>query len=364
MKLSFLFFLLVPVVSIIYVLWHVWRILPLGTPWRIAVVGVLALCLITFFGNFGLWNLDKLPIPLATTSYEVGNSSMMILMYAAMAFLVLDLGRLLRIVPPTFLEHSMAGTAAIATLLIGVFTYGYFHYMHKVRMPMALTTEKPLPQPLRIVMLSDLHLGYHNRVGEVSRWMQLINAEKPDLVLIAGDIIDRNIRPLRVERMDTCFRKLQAPVVACLGNHEYYTGSAEARQFYKDAGIHLLIDSTITVKGINIVGRDDRTNRRRKSLAALMQGVDRNRYTILLDHQPYHLEEAEREKIDFQLSGHTHYGQLWPASWIEDAIYEDAYGPLRKSGTQIYVSSGMGIWGGKFRIGTQSEYIVAELKAK
>src|SRR3712207_8689965 len=126
------------------------------------------------------------------------------------------------------------------------------------------TLFRSLERPLKIVMLSDLHLGYHNRVGEVNRWMRLINAEKPDLVLIAGDIIDRNMRPLREEKMDSCFRKLQAPVVACLGNHEYYSGSAEARQFYKDAGIHLLIDSAITVKGINIIGRDDRTNPRRK----------------------------------------------------------------------------------------------------
>jgi len=364
MKLSFILFLLMPLIGIGYALWHVWRILPLDTPWRMAVVGMLALCLIAFFGNFGLWNIDRLPMPLATASYEIGNSSIMVLLYAVIIFLVLDLGRLLHIVPPTLLEHSVKGTAAIIVLLVGIFTYGYFHYINKVRVPMNLVTEKPLECPLKIAMLSDLHLGYHNRVGEVNRWMRLINAEKPDLVLIAGDIIDRNIRPLREEKMDSCFRKLQAPVVACLGNHEYYSGSAEARQFYKDAGIHLLIDSSITVKGINIIGRDDRTNPRRKSLAALLQGVDRSRYTILLDHQPYHLEEAEREQIDFQLSGHTHYGQVWPISWIEDAIYEDAYGPLRKSGTQFYVSSGIGIWGAKFRIGTQSEYIVAELKAR
>jgi predicted MPP superfamily phosphohydrolase len=92
-----------------------------------------------------------------------------------------------------------------------------------------------------------------------------------------------------------------------------------------------------------------------------MQGVDMSRYTILLDHQPCHLEEAECAMIDFQFSGHTHRGQIWPISWITDAVYEDAFGPLQKSGTQYYVSSGIGIWGGKFRIGTRSEYIVGRL---
>ena len=115
------------------------------------------------------------------------------------------------------------------------------------------------------------------------------------------------------------------------------------------------------MQGINIIGRDDRTNLHRKSVKALTSGLDMSRYTIMLDHQPYHLEQAERAGIDFQLSGHTHYGQVWPISWIENAIYEKAYGMLTKGNTHYYVTSGLGIWGGKFRIGTQSEYVVATL---
>jgi predicted MPP superfamily phosphohydrolase len=84
-------------------------------------------------------------------------------------------------------------------------------------------------------------------------------------------------------------------------------------------------------------------------------------YTILLDHQPYHLEEAEQAGIDFQLSGHTHRGQVWPISWITDHIYECSWGSHQRGNTQYYVSSGIGIWGGKYRIGTQSEYVVATI---
>ena len=84
-------------------------------------------------------------------------------------------------------------------------------------------------------------------------------------------------------------------------------------------------------------------------------------YTILLDHQPYALNEAQNAGIDFQVSGHTHYGQVWPVSWITDAIYEDSHGFLQKGRTSYYVTSGIGIWGGKFRIGTDSEYIVCTL---
>ena len=159
------------------------------------------------------------------------------------------------------------------------------------------------------------------------------------------------------------FRRLQAPVFACLGNHDYYAGEPNSEKFYRDAGIKLLRDATIDLgNGITLIGRDDRTNKRRKPLKDLMSGVDRNNYLILLDHQPYHLEDAERNGVDFQFSGHTHDGQVWPVNWIEKAIYEDSYGPLMKGHTFYYVSSGLGIWGGKFRIGTQSEYCVVTIE--
>ena len=93
-----------------------------------------------------------------------------------------------------------------------------------------------------------------------------------------------------------------------------------------------------------------------------MQGVTRGNYIILLDHQPYHLEEAEQNGADLQLSGHTHRGQIWPLNWVTKKMYECDYGQCRRGQTDYYVSSGMGIWGGKFRIGTDSEYVVINVK--
>ena len=120
-----------------------------------------------------------------------------------------------------------------------------------------------------------------------------------------------------------------------------------------------MIDSALV-----IIGRDDRTNLRRKSVEDLVANVDKSKFTILLDHQPYNLEQAEQSHIDFQLSGHTHRGQVWPISWIADAIYECSWGTHQRGNTHYYISSGLGIWGGKFRIGTQSEYVVATLRSK
>ena len=172
-----------------------------------------------------------------------------------------------------------------------------------------------------------------------------------------------SVRPLVEEGMAEEFRRLKAPVYACLGNHEYYSGEPRAKQFYHDAGIRLLIDSAAVVDStILIIGRDDRMNFQRKPLEDLMASVGSSLpFTILLDHQPYHLDQTEKADIDFQLSGHTHRGQVWPITWITDAIYEKSWGSYRRGNTQYYISSGLGIWGGKFRIGSQSEYIVATI---
>lgn len=242
--------------------------------------------------------------------------------------------------------------------------YGNIHYHNKVREPLTLDTGKQLSKPVKVVMLSDLHLGYHNRKTEWQRWVKMINDEKPDLILVAGDIIDGHMRPLLEEDIAADFHKLNAPVVACLGNHEYITGIDKALEFYQIAGITLLRDSTLTLGNLVIAGRDDRFKHRRKSVAQLLEGVDKEKYVILLDHQPYNLEEAQKAGVDFQLSGHTHEGQVWPISLLVHRMYENAWGFCQKGDTRYYVSSGMGIWGGKYRIGTRSEYIVATIQSK
>lgn len=368
-----LVFFVLPFAGLAYTFWRTWCILPLANVYKYIILGVLLLCFLLMFGTFGVFNIDKMPMPLATACYETGNSSIFILLYMVMLYLLLDLGRAVHLVPHSFMFNSVKGSLTVLVVITGVFTYGYFHYLHKVRQPLELPTSKIVTsspankgkgEAMKLVLVSDLHIGYHNQVRELNRWVDLINKENPDLILIAGDIIDGRIRPLREENMAASFHRLKAPVIAALGNHEYYTGLKDALPFYKDAGITLLRDSAINIKGINIIGRDDRTNPHRKSIKQLEQGLDMTRYTILLDHQPYHLEEAQQAGIDFQFSGHTHYGQVWPISWITDAIYEDAFGPLQKGKTQYYVSSGLGIWGAKFRIGTRSEYVVATLKNK
>ncbi len=354
-------FLLLPVMGIAYIGWHVWTLVPLPAVWRVSIIMAGVLSFLMIFLNFRR-AIDDMPLPLARLVYDIGNSSVFILLYLVVIFLVLDLGRLLHLVRPQWMHQNFPLTACIVIGMFALFLYGNVHYHHKVREELHLTTDKPLARPLRIVMLSDLHLGYHNPRKELARWVDLINAENPDVVLIAGDVIDMSMRPLVEENMAEEMRRLEAPVYACLGNHEYYSSEPLAEQFYRDARIQLLRDTCLVVGDLCIMGRDDRTNLRRRSVDELARMADHTKYTILLDHQPYHLEEAEQAGVDFQLSGHTHRGQVWPISWITDAVYECSFGAHQRGKTRYYISSGIGIWGGKFRIGTRSEYVVATLE--
>ena len=312
--------------------------------------------------NFSV-GLNSVPMPLARVMYAVGTSSVIILLYLVMLFIVLDVLQLVGVVPSSLLNSSWRGTALVVGLMTALFIYANLNYHRKVCQPLEIATAKPLRKPVRLMLLSDLHLGYHNTRADLKKWIDIILREAPDYVLIAGDIVDISTRPLLEEDMASEWRRLTMPVYACPGNHDYYADLEKSRCFFREAGIRLLRDESVELdEGIVVVGRDDRTNARRKSVEGLMDSVAKDKFSILLDHQPYNLENAEKAGVDFQLSGHTHYGQVWPISWIEDLLYEDAFGPLTKGKTQYYVTSGIGIWGGKFRIGTRSEYIILTVK--
>ncbi len=361
-------FLLLPILGIVYVSWNIWVLLPLPAAWRGAVVTLFVAAFMLMFAGF-LGINERLPLVWSRVVYETGNSMIMVLLYLALVFLALDVCRWVHLLPKAWLWHNGYTAAGVAAFMVVLLGYGYWHFLDKYRQELTLNTRKTVSgvagkKEKTVVLLSDLHLGYHIGRKEFARWVDLINAERPDLILIGGDIIDISVRPLLLEDVASEFHRLKAPVYACLGNHEYYASEPRAKAFYDKAGIVLLRDSVATVDAITIVGRDDRTNLRRKPLRDLMRQTDANRFTILLDHQPYHLEEAERAKVDFQFSGHTHDGQVWPISWITGSMYEKSFGYLKKGDTEYYISSGMGIWGAKFRIGTRSEYVVVRLREK
>lgn len=357
--------LILPLAGLSYVAWHLWTLLPLPAAWRCVIIVICVICFLSLFLVFG-GTLERMPVPLSRTLYRIGTSSIFILLYLVMLFALLDLGRTVHLVPREWLYGNWVTAGIVAGVVTIVFLLGNIHYNNKVRVPMELTTEKPLSKDYTIVMASDLHLGYLNGREELAHWIDMINAEHPDLVLLAGDIVDISVRPLLDEDMAAEFRRIRVPVYTCLGNHEYYSDTALARKFCQDANIQVLCDTSVLIDStLLVIGRDDRTNPKRKTvdkLVSVAYAEGERPFTILLDHQPYDLNLSEKAGVDFQFSGHTHYGQVWPVSWITKVLYECAWGFHRRGETCYYVTSGLGIWGGRFRIGTQSEYVVATIK--
>ena len=354
-----MFFLILIVLSgcVAWTAWRFWQILPFPVWGKAAAVTIYVLSFLALFLHYSQG--DRMPLWLATSTYVLGTSWMIFFAYALIIFVLLALSRLLGLVPAAFVKDSVAGSCTVLGLLVVILVCGHVHYGHKYREELDIRTDKPLERPLKIVLASDLHAGYHIRAKELGHLVDLINAEQPDMVLFAGDILDGSLRPVREGRYAEVFRRIGAPVYACPGNHEYIAGRAGAESVFADAGIRLLRDEALSACGIRLVGRDDRAARGRAPLSQL--APPDSLFTLVLDHQPFHLEEAEAAGVDFQFSGHTHHGQIWPGNWITDAMYEKAYGAHQRGSTRYYVTSGLGLWGGRFRIGTRSEYLVLTL---
>ncbi len=346
--------------SLSYVAWHLWRITPGGLPVKLTVIGLFLLWMVLAFANMGL--SEKVSIWMASDMADVGYPWIIAFLYLSLVFILADILILCKALPKSLLSNSMTGLSCVIGIVSIILISGGIHYRHKYREELTVHTDKPLEKPLTVVLASDLHVGYGNRRAELSRWIDLINAEHPDLVLFCGDIVDMSLRPILEGSYAEEFRRLEAPVFAVLGNHEYYGDEKGCERFYADAGITLLKDSVACFKGLDIIGRDDRGNRSRRSLSELAGSL--RGFTLLLDHQPYHLEDAEKAGIDFQFSGHTHHGQVWPLSWVTDTIFEKAHGYYSRGETQYYVSSGLGIWGPRIRIGTRSEYLILRIESE
>ena len=224
---------------------------------RLVIVGLFLAWMASFFIGFAF--LERVPYRAAIPLYQIGNTWLIAFLYLALAFIILDILSLCHLLPKGFLKESWTMLGAIAGAVTLLLFAGGIHYHNKHREELTLETSKPLEKPLTVVLASDLHLGYHNRKAELGRWIDLVNAENPDLVLIGGDIIDRSLRPVIRDNYASEFQRLSAPIWTVLGNHEYYSDVEGSEKFFKDAGISLLKDSYIDTLGIRVVGRNDRS---------------------------------------------------------------------------------------------------------
>lgn len=358
-------FMLLPLVYILANIYLYWRTLQLLSPvplWLKVLISILVwLSAFSLFISTGLRNAGT-PGLILTILNTVGSVWMAFLLYSVLLLAVFDIFRIF--VPASW---PSAGYALPLTAILLV--YGYFNYRNPKVEELEFHLDKTFEDnELVAVAISDVHLGYGTGTKALKRYADMINRQNPDVILIAGDLIDNNLKPLMDAPFDVVLNGLNAPLGIYMvpGNHEYISGIEDCTAYLKErTGIRLLRDSVVVLPdGIQIIGRDDRSNRSRAELKELLDKADKSRPMIVLDHQPYDLAETDSLKVDIQISGHTHRGQMWPLSILVDRMYEQSHGYRKWNHSHIFVSSGLSLWGPPFRIGTDSDMAVIRIKGK
>ncbi|MCX6153431.1 MAG: metallophosphoesterase [Candidatus Kapabacteria bacterium] len=311
----------------------------------------------------------------------IGSFWLAALLYFFLIVLFIDILRLINhFIPffPEFITINIAKTKQIlfiSSLLIValLLIYGRFNAISpKVRtIDVSINKTANGLKNLKIAFVSDIHLGAIVDNGFVKKIVDLLNEQNADIILLGGDTLDEDIGPVLANKSGEPLKNLKARlgVWAITGNHEYIGGIAQALPYLKSIGLNLLLDETRLIDNkFYLVGRLDRESFRfngnkRAPLDSLISSVENKSLPIiLLDHQPFHLEEASNNGIDFQLSGHTHNGQIYPFNLLASKIFDIAWGYKQVGNTQYYVSCGVGTWGPPIRLGNTPEIVVINMK--
>lgn len=303
----------------------------------------------------------------------IGSVWFAIMMYYFFAVLIVDILRLINhFIPffPAFITDNPERTKTIlgwsvSALILVTVLAGHLNSRNPVLKKINIPINKKAGdlKTLNIAMISDVHLGTIIGRPYLNKVVNKINSLNPDIILMPGDVIDEDIKPVVENNVGELLKNLKSKygVYAVTGNHEYIGGVREAVNYLTDHGVKMLSDTVELIDGkFYLAGREDRSikmfsGKTRKTLVEILSGVDKTYPVILMDHQPIALNEAEENGVDLQLSGHTHNGQLWPLNYITDAVYEIGWGYLKKGNTQYYVSCGVGGWGPPARLGSRPE---------
>lgn len=245
--------------------------------------------------------------------------------------------------------------------------YGFINARNPILNKFEISINKVNSKSTKInaVIVSDIHLGPLSCGKWFDNAVERINKLNPDVILLAGDIIDEDLKPVIERNLGDHLLNLKAKygVYAITGNHEYIGGVEPAVKYLREHNITVLRDTSVLVNNqFYLIGRDDRdidrfSGKQRKSIDELIKYVDNKYPVIVMNHQPTKLDELVGKGIDLSISGHTHHGQFFPNNLITKMIYEVSRGLINKSGTWIFVSTGLGTWGPPVRIGNHPEIV-------
>jgi predicted MPP superfamily phosphohydrolase len=301
-----------------------------------------------------------------------------ILLYMLMLLVLSDIFRLFLFISRKKIENINIYTVGAALLLCAILiVYGAVH-ARSIKTVNYNMTLRGSGSDMQIVLISDLHIGHSIGGSHIKKVVDVVNKAGPDIVFIAGDVFNGSVDAVKdLQEVISQLRSINAPlgVYACLGNHDVdrtgFSGGSTQRieEILKDSGITLLNDETYKVReDLYLAGRKDARpigmNAERKTPQELLAGIEGT--IIVLDHQPTQFAQLEQAGAVLVLSGHTHKGQLFPATLITRAIFKRAgstyYGYWQGQTMQAVVTSGSGFWGPPVRIATNSEVAIINLR--
>jgi len=384
MKTSFMMFLTIVLcvytVGNTYLFVRGWQSLEIFGRYRMWFAVIFWMVALLYF-VFPLLSMKGVSGALYDALFVIGSNWIAVMLYGFLILFAIDILRIvgwIGNIKPDFIYHNYLLSKAIifgavCITMTVILAMGYNNAQRLRTTHREIPIEKSAGQltELRVVMVSDIHMGHINGRKFLARVVDAINEQQPDLVLIAGDAFDMSPEPVIKQDMGIEFERLQSKygVYMVSGNHEYIGIRADRNaihttfSYMASHGVQPLQDSVVLIdSSFYVAGRKDRSDRSRKTIPELLHGIDPQLPIIMADHQPYQLDEVEQAGVDLQLSGHTHHGQMWPLNYIVSKMYEQDWGFLQKGKSNFYVSCGVGTWGPPIRTAGYSEVVVIDLK--
>lgn len=300
--------------------------------------------------------------------YIVSTMWLIVIMYGVVLFVLFDIARLIaRLRTHTRRPITRGNILTILILLALIITVGIVNAYS----PVVTRYTVSLPQynrtdTLRLAIVSDLHMGYAVRSGDMQKLCEMVNNEHVDACLIAGDLFDGEVTPVITNDLGAPLRDIKTTygTYAVVGNHDYMGDINVAKDYIRTLNMTLLCDSTATFDGVAVVGRNDLSGDRmpfmmskKKVLSDFVQKTD-TMPMIVIDHQPARIDESVSCGADIHISGHTHAGQVWPMRMITKMVFDLDYGYRQYTNTHAIVTSGFGTWGPRMRLGNSPEIVI------
>ena len=394
MRLLFLTFLLIYFAINSVVVIHMMQVLkPFKVKYVILAVYIFFI-LALMIGRFSFGRLDTLlPLDVSAWLTRLGYYWMGLLTFmfvwscACMVLRCFNIGA----VEP---QHRIVFYLCEVVLCLMIFFIGFHIARNPVIVRHEINTNKGTE--LRIVQISDTHLGFMMSERNFTKIVNKIEEINPDILLITGDFLENERSYAEIKDIGRALRNLNPKygIWAVTGNHEYIGGIENSLAYKETLGIKTLRDSTVFIDNkFLLIGQEDSAARRfgdfpLKTLDELFEqkipvgdisacpasvpsmssstptvsDLTPNHLTILITHQISNHTKYENRNIDLVLSGHTHNGQFFPWNLVIKRIFDIGYGLVKRGDSHFYVSSGTWHWGPPLRLGTKSEIVVFEIK--